>query len=98
MNYINLFFITIFSILLTTNNVLAANWYLATTGSDTNAGTQAAPFLTLQKAVTTAQAGDIINFGVGNFGPATTTRSGTSINPIKIIKRRIAMRAAGSQQ
>ena len=63
MNYINLFFITIFSILLTTNNVLAANWYLATTGSDTNSS-----------LVPVAE------------------------SPIKIIKRRIAMRAAGSQQ
>ena len=39
MNYITLLFITIFSILLTTNNVLAATWYVdMQNGADTNAG------------------------------------------------------------
>lgn len=62
----------------------AANLYVTTAGSDTNAGTQAAPFLTLQKAFTAAQAGDVINLGVGNFGSATTARSGTITSPITI--------------
>ena len=67
-----------------TSYASAANLYVATTGADTNAGTQASPFLTLQKAITIAQPGDIINLGVGNFGGATTARSGTSVTPITV--------------
>jgi hypothetical protein len=67
-----------------TSYIWSASYYLATTGVDTNAGTQAAPFLTLQKAFNVAQAGDVINLGVGNFGSASTVRSGTSTSPITI--------------
>ena len=38
----------------------AADYYVAPTGSDANAGTMAAPFATLQKAVNTAVAGDTV--------------------------------------
>lgn len=69
---------------LLTNYLSAANLYVTTAGSDTNAGTLVAPFLTLQKAFTVAQAGDVINLGVGNFGSATTARSGTITNPITV--------------
>ncbi len=36
----------------------AATYYVATTGSDTNSGTQAAPFQTIQKAADTVNPGD----------------------------------------
>jgi len=41
-------------------NVFATEYYVATTGSDSNAGTQAAPFATLQKAAGTVAAGDTV--------------------------------------
>ena len=37
---------------------LAANYYVATNGSNTKAGTLASPFLTIQQAANAAQAGD----------------------------------------
>lgn len=50
--------------------------YVATTGSDSNLGTQASPFLTLQAAVNKVLSGAVfkdvtINVGAGNFAGAT---------------------------
>lgn len=42
-------------------------WYVATTGVDTNAGTQASPFLTPAKAASVATSGDLISLGAGVF-------------------------------
>jgi hypothetical protein len=41
----------------------AANYYVATTGNDTNAGTEAAPFKTIQKAANIVNAGDTVYIG-----------------------------------
>jgi hypothetical protein len=69
----------------------AADYYVATTGSDSNAGTMASPFATLQKGVNTAVAGDTVYIRGGTYSittPATSgaginfTRSGTATNPI----------------
>jgi len=42
-------------------------WYVATDGIDTNAGTVSAPFLTVQRAQTSANAGDTIYIRGGNY-------------------------------
>jgi hypothetical protein len=69
----------------------ATDYYVATTGSDSNAGTMASPFATLQKGVTTAVAGDTVYIRGGTYSittPATSgagvnfTKSGTATNPI----------------
>ncbi len=69
----------------------ATDYYVATTGSDSNAGTMAAPFATLQKGVNTAVAGDTVYIRGGTYNittPATTgagvnfTKSGTAQSPI----------------
>ncbi|QRW08248.1 pectate lyase [Ceratobasidium sp. AG-Ba] len=55
--------------------------YVSPSGSDSNAGTLAAPFLTIQKAVNTAVAGDTIYLRAGTYSPTASiqfTKSGTS--------------------
>jgi len=60
---------------------LAAEYYVATTGSDSNPGTQASPFATLTKGVSSAGAGDTVYIGGGTYYPSggfTFSKSGTS--------------------
>ena len=45
----------------------AAEYYVATTGNDSNAGTMAAPFATLQKAINTAAGGDTVWIRGGTY-------------------------------
>lgn len=57
--------------------------YVATTGLDTNAGTFAAPFLTIAHAASVAVAGNLIIVANGNYpGGFTTSCAGTSGHPI----------------
>ncbi|MDZ7292062.1 MAG: right-handed parallel beta-helix repeat-containing protein [candidate division KSB1 bacterium] len=66
----------------------AGNYYVATTGSDANPGTEAAPFLTIQKAVTVATPGDVVLIKAGTYGPVRIYvgggigKSGTATAPI----------------
>jgi hypothetical protein len=66
----------------------AAQWYVATTGADGNAGTSSSPKRTLQGAlsISTLKPGDTINVGPGTFaGTANTVIAGTSGSPITIV-------------
>jgi hypothetical protein len=45
----------------------ATTYYIATSGSDVNPGTQAQPFRTIGKGIVTATSGDTILVGVGTF-------------------------------
>ncbi|MBX3085093.1 MAG: DUF2341 domain-containing protein [Anaerolineae bacterium] len=62
----------------------AIQYYVATTGSDSNNGTSlATPFLTIQKCATVAQAGDTCNIRAGTYRETVTVpRSGAAGNPI----------------
>src|SRR5580698_11331961 len=76
----------------------ATTWYVAPTGSDTAAGTMAAPFASWARAQTAASPGDTVYFRGGTYkytaatstctsGTATVydvvlSKSGTSGNPI----------------
>jgi MYXO-CTERM domain-containing protein len=60
-------------------NVSATEYYVATTGSDSNAGTLAAPFATLQKAADTAVAGDTVWIRGGTYKITTPKTSGAGI-------------------
>lgn len=51
----------------------AATYYVATTGNDTNAGTQAQPFLTLQKGLAAAVNGDAVLVANGTYTGAGNT-------------------------
>ena len=44
------------------------DWYVATTGLDTNEGTALSPFLTIQHTVDTAGSSDTINVAAGTYG------------------------------
>lgn len=52
------------------------NYYVATTGNDTNPGTIGSPFLTIQKAITTLQGFDF-NFQTVNINVSDGTYTGT---------------------
>jgi hypothetical protein len=60
----------------------AANYYVATTGSDTNPGTLSQPFLSLQRGVNAAGPGDsiIVRNGTYRGGCASTSSYAVSIN------------------
>jgi hypothetical protein len=60
-------------------NAIAAEYYVSTTGSDSNAGTQAAPFATLQKAAGMVAAGDTVWIRGGTYKITTPASSGAGI-------------------
>ena len=60
-------------------NVSATEYYVATTGSDSNPGTLAAPFATLQKAADTVVAGDTVWIRGGTYKITTPKSSGAGI-------------------
>ena len=63
----------------------ATNYWVAPTGLDTNPGTDAAPFRTLQKALDVATAGTTINLKAGEYHEAVATKTaGTATAPITI--------------
>jgi parallel beta-helix repeat protein len=59
----------------------ATTYYVATNGSDSNAGTSAAPWLTLQHAVETINAGDTIIVQPGTYAGCRIRNSGQSNAP-----------------
>jgi hypothetical protein len=63
----------------------ASTYYVSTTGSDTNPGTLALPWKTIQKAVNSVNAGDTINIMGGTYNESIQIqKTGTSSNPIKL--------------
>lgn len=79
--------VLLFSILLMFSiSVNAADYYVATTGNNSNAGTIAAPWLTVQKAANTMVAGDTayVRSGTYNESMINFTNSGTAGSPITI--------------
>jgi hypothetical protein len=65
---------------------LAANYYVSPSGSDSNAGTQAAPWKTINYADTRVIAGDTVHLLPGTYtGCITTHANGTASAPITYI-------------
>jgi len=63
----------------------AATYYVATNGNDSNPGTEAQPWRTLQKAAASVQAGDTVRIRAGNYFVGKTwtiDRARTPGNPI----------------
>jgi hypothetical protein len=61
----------------------AATFYVTKSGNDSNAGSQASPWLTIQKSANTAVAGDTVNISSGDFDEyVQTVNSGSSGSPI----------------
>jgi hypothetical protein len=64
---------------------LAATYYVSPSGSDAAAGTQAAPFATVQFGVGKLNPGDVLVLRAGDYHESVTvTQSGTSAAPILI--------------
>lgn len=72
-------------LLLPAGGAFAATYYVATSGSDSNAGTQSRPFLTLDKAFQAVQPGDVVIVQPGAYAAnATTRRDGTPASRITV--------------
>jgi len=70
-----------FCLFLASGRASAAEYYVSPTGSDSNPGTQASPFATLQKGNNSASAGDTVWLRGGTYnttGQITLSKSGTS--------------------
>jgi hypothetical protein len=71
----------------TSGTLAATTYYVATTGSDSNAGTLTAPLATIQKAISLVSAGGTIAVRGGTYALATNiqiTKSGTAGAPITL--------------
>jgi Right handed beta helix region/Protein of unknown function (DUF1565) len=67
--------------LFSAKNAFATEYYVATTGSDSNPGTQTSPFATLTKGASAAGPGDTVYIRGGTYNPSdgfTFSKSGTS--------------------
>ena len=65
------------------NRTLLSTYYISPSGSDSNAGTSAAPFRTLQKGAQVMTPGDVFNVKAGNYaGINISNDSGTAAAPI----------------
>ncbi len=60
----------------------ATTYYVATNGNDSNAGTSAQPWRTLQKAANAARAGDLVLVANGTYVGMQITADGTAAAPI----------------
>lgn len=64
---------------------LAATYWVAPGGSDAGAGSQAAPWATLQKAADTVAAGDTVRVAAGDYAGFDLRTSGTAAAPIRFL-------------
>src|SRR4051812_13157545 len=77
---------TIFITLLGASSLAHANaWHVATTGNDSNAGTQAAPFRTIQRAATAVAPGDTVTIHAGTYTGFVVNARGTAAAPIAFV-------------
>ena len=72
----------------------AATNYVATTGNDTNSGSFASPFLTIQKAVDVALTGGVILVGPGTYATGENTSASATYGRSRVaITRNITVRS-----
>ncbi|RMG96076.1 MAG: DUF1565 domain-containing protein [Deltaproteobacteria bacterium] len=67
------------------NVALAAEYYVATDGSDAGAGTAADPWATLAHAASVVAPGDVVHVLPGNYAGFTLETSGTEGAPIRFV-------------
>lgn len=72
--------------LLLTSSAWAADLYVSPNGSDSNSGTQSAPFRTIQKAAGLVKAGSTVHVAAGNYsGNISSRNSGTATARIRFV-------------
>jgi len=80
---ISFFAVLFFVVLISPSIASSATYYVSTTGDNSNPGTEAEPWLTIQYAADTAEAGDTVNVVAGVYNETVSfTRSGTAGAPI----------------
>jgi fibronectin type 3 domain-containing protein len=67
------------------SRILMSTYYVSPSGSDSAAGSQAAPWKTLQQAADSVQAGDTVNVLAGSYAGFTVTADGTASAPITFL-------------
>lgn len=80
-------FFFILTLCLVSLTTFATNYYVATSGNDSNSGTLSSPFKTLTKAIDVASAGDYIYLRGGSYSVTSTiiiTKNGTSSAKINV--------------
>jgi hypothetical protein len=77
-----LFSLALVPLALVASTAQAANYYVATNGSDGNPGTLSRPWKTLQHAADRVAAGDTVRVRAGNYAGASFETSGTASRPI----------------
>lgn len=70
------------SMLAPVGRAFAADYYVSTSGNDSNSGASASPWRTLQKAANTVAPGDIVHVADGTYVGMNLTRSGSAGSPI----------------
>jgi len=68
-----------------TTSISASDYYVSTTGSDSNQGTSASPYKTISKGISSLNPGDKLAIGPGQYSSFSVTKSGTDLSPINII-------------
>ena len=64
----------------------ATDYYVSTSGSDANSGTQSAPFRTIQKAANTVTAGGTVHVAPGTYAETiTSANNGTASSRIRFV-------------
>lgn len=74
------FFLTVSFLALSLSPVFAETYFVSTTGNDSNPGTEAQPWRTIQKAANTVTAGDTVIVKAGTYDERVTFPSGTTGN------------------
>lgn len=83
-----LFLAIAFLLSLSTASAHAATYYVATGGSDSNPGTEAAPFKTIQKGADVARAGDTVMVLPGTYNEAVKQKNdGTASGRIRLVSQ-----------
>src|SRR4051812_11048214 len=69
----------IIALFLGSRALFAADFYVSASGSDSNSGTQSAPFRTITKAASVATPGTVVHVASGTYtGTFSTSASGTA--------------------
>ena len=76
-----------FLVLLQMSSAFATTWFVAPAGSDSNAGTQAAPFKSITKAQSVASSGDTVTLRGGTYSSFTIAGSDSNYNYVQQLSK-----------